>query len=150
MHLITRKYFFRLYFVKIVQKYNYCSKQAYHEFWICAEIHTSCSCHAFIILLLFVIFVPIMNFVDVILQIPCLRIWFSTKFTFAANSRIVSLQRSCFRKWFTTSFAFVIFVAFMNCVDVLLQRSYLWKWFATRFTFWLLNFYFMNCVDVFL
>ena len=33
------------------------------------------------------------------------------------------LQMSCLRKWYITRFTFVIFVAFMNCVDVIFQRS---------------------------
>ena len=46
----------------------------------------------------------------------------------------VLLQICCLRKWLATEFTFVIFVSFMNNVNVFHQRSYRRKWFATSFT----------------
>ena len=71
----------------------------------------------------FVIFMAFINCIDVFLQIPCNRRWFSTEFTFE------------------------IFVAVVSCVVVCLQSPYSGKWFTTRFTFEI----FLNFgVDVFL
>ena len=40
------------------------------------------------------------------------------------NFLSMELHTSCYREWFATRFTFVIFVAFMNSVNVLLQIAY--------------------------
>ena len=57
----------------------------------------------------------------------------------------VFLQISCLRKCFTTRFTLVIFLAFMNCVNVFLQISCLKKLFTTGFTFVILLEFFELC-----
>ena len=82
-----------------------------------------------------------------------MRKWFTTRFTFVIfvafmNCMNMSFQRPCFRKWLTTRFTCcVIFVAFMNGVDVFLQICCSRKWLATRFTF-VISLSFMYIIDV--
>ena len=63
------------------------------------------------------------------------------------NCMNVLLQTLCMRKWYTTRITFVIFVAFMNCVNMYLQISHVRKWFTRRFTFVIFA-AFLNCIHV--
>ena len=76
--------------------------------------------------------------------------WFTTRFTFVIfvafmNCMDVFLQSLCTRKWFSSRFTFVIFGAFMNSVNVCLQISCLIKRFATYFTI-MIFINSMNCI----
>ena len=63
----------------------------------------------------FVVFLTIMNWINVFLQGSCLRKWLSTWVTFVVFLTImnwinVSLQVSCFRKYLSTGVTFEIFL----------------------------------------
>ena len=86
-------------------------------------------------------FVAFMNCVDVSFQMIYSRKWFATRFTFDrwsfwafVNYVNVLLQYLPWWKIFAAIFTFVIFVAFINSVNVFLQTCFK-KWFDARVTF---------------
>ena len=97
-----------------------------------------------------VIFLSIMNWINVSLQMPCLRKCLSTIFTFVSFLTIVNWinmyrQFLCFRKCLSTWVTFVIFLTIVNWIDVSLHISWLGKYLSARVTFMLL----LICMNTF-
>ena len=121
--LLSWSFFSMLFYMLcMVNKYIVGRKNQTHSFW--NKIANITYGHD-LNLIVFVVIVSLMNSINVFLQIPCLRKWFTARFTVVVllalmNCLNVSLYMSCLWKGFATSITFKIFLTFVDCVNVIL------------------------------
>ena len=69
---------------------------------------------------------------------------------FLNEKHLCAFSNGVFQKQFSTKFTLVIFVTFMNYVEIFLQIGWCRKYFTTTFTFVVIFESFMNCMNRFL